>query len=349
MKHSIKKYAAAAAAALMMSASLSGCYLLPDEEEVLAPPVVKASEVKYSTITVERKDLASKLINSGTVTAVKQYSLCYEKQGGTISKFYVHAGDTVKKDDPICELETTDVQYQITEKELYKKRAELGVAIVRQNGGSQAEIDRAGVEVELINNELEKLYERKDLAVLRSPIDGTVSSLADVRVGDSIGTGQTIATVIDTSGFYIAIKPTDMTPYPMDTEVIVKIGSNEYKGVVFMTPKELSKLNEEQTDDHEKEDKDALTYSSDSVYIRFTEEVPPESVGQIADVILVQESVENAIVISNNLIKTVDGQKVVYVLRNGEKVAVPVEIGLKTGSQSEIKSGLNEGDEIVIR
>ena len=58
---------------------------------------------------------------------------------------------------------------------------------------------------------------------------------------------------------------------------------------------------------------------------------------------------ENAIVISNNLIKTVDGQKVVYVLKDGEKTAVPVEIGLKTGSQSEITSGLQEGDEIVIR
>ena len=56
-----------------------------------------------------------------------------------------------------------------------------------------------------------------------------------------------------------------------------------------------------------------------------------------------------AIVISNNLIKKVDGTKVVYVLKNGEKTAVEVETGLSTGSQTEIKSGLKEGDEIVIR
>jgi hypothetical protein len=58
---------------------------------------------------------------------------------------------------------------------------------------------------------------------------------------------------------------------------------------------------------------------------------------------------ENTIVISNNLIKKVDGEKVVYVLKNGEKTAVPVEIGLSTGSQSEIISGISEGDELVLK
>lgn len=36
-------------------------------------------------------------------------------------------------------------------------------------------------------------------------------------------------------------------------------------------------------------------------------------------------------------------------MKNGEKTAVEVETGLSTGSQTEIKSGLKEGDEIVIR
>lgn len=333
---------------LAAAMSASGCYLLPDEEEVLAPPVVKASEVKYSTVTVSRKDLVKKLTCSGTVTAEKQYMLTYEKQGGTISKFYVRAGDEVKEGDPICELETTDVDYQITEKELYKRRAELGVAIVRQNGGSQAEIDRAGVEVELIDNELEKLYERKEQAVLTSPIDGIVSAISDVRVGDSVGTGQNIATVIDTSGLYIAAKPSDMRPYTMGTELILKVGDEEYEGEVFMTPSDLAEYNAS-LDEHAKEDNTGISFDSETIYIRFKGDAPTETVGRIADCILVQESVENAIVISNNLIKTVDGQKVVYVLKDGEKTAVPVEIGLKTGSQSEITSGLQEGDEIVIR
>ncbi len=348
MKRSRSK-AAAALAAIMISASLSGCYLLPDEEEVLAPPVVKASEVKYSTVTVSKKDLEKRLVCSGTVTAEKQYTLTYEKQGGTISKFYVHTGDSVKKGDPICEIDTSDIDYQITEKELYKKRAELGVSIIIQRKGTQAEIDRAGVEVELIDNELEKLYQRKKDAVLRSPVDGTISQISDVRVGDGVSTGQKIATVIDTTGFYIPTKPSDGSAFTVGTKLTVKIGDQEYGGEVFMTPSALRDYKREHADDHEKADDTGIDYAADTFYVRFTEDIPPESVGQLADCILIQESVKDAIVISNNLIKTVDGKQVVYVLKNDEKVAVPVEIGLKTVSQSEIKSGLNVGDEIVIR
>ena len=69
--------------------------------------------------------------------------------------------------------------------------------------------------------------------------------------------------------------------------------------------------------------------------------------GQLADTILVLDSVKDAIVISNNLIKKVDGTKVVYVLKNGEKTAVEVETGLSTGSQTEIKSVLKRATKLL--
>ena len=46
-----KRYPKAAAllAAVMTAVSLSGCYLLPDEEEVLPPPVVKTISKRGSS------------------------------------------------------------------------------------------------------------------------------------------------------------------------------------------------------------------------------------------------------------------------------------------------------------
>lgn len=345
----IYKKAAAASVAAVLALCMSGCYLLPDEEEVLPAPTVKASEVKYTTVTAQKKDLEKKIVNSGTITAEKQYNLTYEKQGGTISKFYVHAGDKVKAGDPICSLDTTDVDYQISEKELYLKKAKLNVQVITENGGSQAEIDRAGVDVELLNNELEKLYEQKEQATLTAPVDGTVSAISDVRVGDNVNTGQAIATVIDTTGLYIAIKPSDSRPFKMDMEVKIRIDEDYYTGKVFMIPSKLAEYMEEQSQSHEKLDDTGIAYEAETVYVRFTDKMPTEAVGQLADCILVQDSVTDAIVISNNLIKTVDGEKVVYILKEGEKTAVNVEVGLETGSQSEIVSGLNEGDEIILR
>lgn len=348
IKVDLKKLFAAAVSAIMCL-SAGGCYLLPDEEEVLDAPTVKASDVTYSTVTAKKKDLEKKIVATGTVTAENQYTLSYEKQSGTVSKFYVKAGDKVKKGDVICDLDTYDLDYQIEEKQLYLEKAKLKVDIIYEGGGSQAEIDSAYVDVQLLEKELEKLQAQKEDSSLKSPIDGVVSSLSDVRAGDNVNPGQAIATVIDTSALYIAIQPDDLTQYDIDTEVQIRIGEDYYDGVVFMTPKKLADYQAEQKEDHNNVDDTGIDYQADTIYVRFKDTAPAETVGQLADTILVLDSVKDAIVISNNLIKKVDGTKVVYVLKNGEKTAVEVETGLSTGSQTEIKSGLKEGDEIVIR
>lgn len=348
IKVDLKKLIAAAVSAIMCL-SAGGCYLLPDEEEVLDAPTVKASDVTYSTVTAKKKDLEKKIVATGTVTAENQYTLSYEKQSGTVSKFYVKAGDKVEKGDVICDLDTYDLDYQIEEKQLYLEKAKLNVDIIYEGGGSQAEIDSAYVDVQLLEKELEKLQAQKEDSSLKSPIDGVVSSLSDVRAGDNVNPGQTIATVIDTSALYIAIQPDDLTQYDIDTEVRIRIGEDYYDGVVFMTPKKLADYQAEQNEDHNNVDDTGIDYQADTIYVRFKDTAPAEAVGQLADTILVLDSVKDAIVISNNLIKKVDGTKVVYVLKNGEKTAVEVETGLSTGSQTEIRSGLNEGDEIVIR
>lgn len=78
-----------------------------------------------------------------------------------MSKFYVKAGDKVKKGDVICDLDTYDLDYQIEEKQLYLEKAKLNVDIIYEGGGSQAEIDSAYVDVQLLEKELENCRLRR--------------------------------------------------------------------------------------------------------------------------------------------------------------------------------------------
>lgn len=340
-----------AAAVGCVSAMLicSGCYLLPDEEEATIPPAVKAGKVSYTTVTAKRRDLEKKLTATGTVEAERQYDLSYDKQSGIISEFFVRAGDRVAEGDPICEIDTSELDDRIAEQELYLKKAELNVTIISESGGTQAQVDSASVDVQLIERELNKLREKKEGTVLRSPIDGVVSQLSDIRAGDNVNTGQRVATVIDTSALYIAVKPDEIDKFQIDTKVQIRIDEDYYEGVVFMEPSALAEYEEEQKASRDKEDAAGISYETGMVYVRFEGDVPAEALGQLADVILVIDRAENAVVLSNNLIKRVDGEQVVYMMKNGEKTAVPVEVGLTTGSQSEILSGVAEGDEIVVR
>ena len=248
MKHFTIKKALALALGAVISLSAGGCVFLPDEEEVLAAPSVKTSEVKYTTLTITRKDLEKKIVCSGTVTSENQYSQSYADNSGVIKKFYVNTGDVVKKGDPICSLDTTDIDYEIEEQELYLKRAKLDTQVIKDNKGTQAEIDRSGVEEELIQKKLDKLYALKEGATLRAEADGTITYLTSLRAGDSIDTGTTVVTILDTDALYIEIKPknNDAKEFKVDQSVSIRVGEDSYKGKVFMTPKALTKYREEQ-------------------------------------------------------------------------------------------------------
>lgn len=328
-------------AATMLSISATGCYFLPDEEELIDPPTVKTSETNYTTITAKKKDLVKQIVTSGTIVSQSQHELIFNRDGviGTIN---IKSGDEVKEGDILAELDTGDLDYLIREKELYIERAELNITVLKQQGASQAEIDRQQVDKEILEHEITTLYEEKEAMVITAPQDGVVVSINN-KVGDWAQNGVPVMTLIDPDSVYVAIAPDDMKAFKMDTEVDIKLNGELYDGIVFMTPDDIP------TDDDEEESENTIEFEKDRIYIKFKDTPPENCVNVLVDTILVLDKRENVVVVANNIIKKVNGEQVVYLLKDDKKVASKVEIGLQTGSQSEIISGVNEGDEIVIR
>ncbi|NLZ45838.1 MAG: biotin/lipoyl-binding protein [Clostridiales bacterium] len=319
--------------------SLTSCYFLPDEEEVLKPPTVAGESARYTTVTAAKRDLVKTLFATGMLVSEVETYAYFSGISGKLLSIDVNSGDTVKAGDVLCTLDTSDIDIEINEKELYIKRAKLEKQILENQSAMQAEIDKKQVDVDILQSELNKLVARKDGAKLKSPINGLVSNIREISVGDYIEADIAIATIIDPSTVYMSVKPTDYLPYKNGTELDIKVKDEIYDGVVFMNPNELP----------DQIPKEGIQYERDCVYIRFKGAPPQGIVGQLADSILLLDERKDVVVIANNLIKTINGESVVYVLKDDVKEAVSVEIGLKTGSFSEITSGINEGDIIVIR
>lgn len=325
--------------ATMISISASGCYFLPDEEKIIDPPTVKASETNYTTITAKKKDLVRQIVTSGTIVSQSQNDLSFDRDG-VVGEVNIKAGEAVKKGDILCTLDTGDLDYLIKEKELYIKRAELNVKVLREQGASQAEIDRQLVDKEILEHEITTLYEEKDAMVITAPEDGVVVTV-NVKAGDWAQNGVPVMTLIDPDSVYVAIAPEDIKEFKMDAAMSIKMNGELYDAVVFMTPDNIPAEDEESEYD--------IDFDKNRIYIKFKDNPPENCVNVLVDTILVLDKREDVVVVANNIIKTVNGEKVVYLLKDGKKVASKVEIGLQTGSQSEIISGVNAGDEIVIR
>jgi macrolide-specific efflux system membrane fusion protein len=69
--------------------------------------------------------------------------------------------------------------------------------------------------------------------------------------------------------------------------------------------------------------------------------------GQTASVQVTVAKVDGALAVANAAVTTAGGRSTVKVLENGKQVVKPVEIGVKGDTLTEIKSGLNEGDQVV--
>jgi len=71
--------------------------------------------------------------------------------------------------------------------------------------------------------------------------------------------------------------------------------------------------------------------------------------GMTAALSIIINQLEDVLLVPNRAVRTVDNQRVVYILQNNLPVAVPIEIGVSSDTFSELVAGdLKEGDLIVL-
>lgn len=347
----IKQILITAVSAAMILSSFSGCYFLPEEEELLEAPVVKENEVSYTTTKATKRDIVKQVLTPGSIASGTEYNARFENVGGNIKGVYVSAGDTVEEGQLLAEFETYELDKTIerTEKELYREQLEYDIAVEKHE--SENVKAKELLDVELMQNDLDKLYEEKEAAKLYAEVAGTVSYVLTCSPGDWVNPGVTVVRVIDVTDLYIKIDPSnEVQEFLIGRPITIRYEGEYFDGTIVKN-KSGKEWDEStlgpKTDSNGEE---IVGEQSEDIIVKFNDLIPESSaVGNIADTLLVLDSRENVIVISANLVKTVNGVPTVYVFKDNQRIAVTVSEGLQSGSLVEITSGLEEGDEVIIR
>ncbi len=331
--------------------ALCGCYFLPEEEELLEAPVVKATDVSYTTTTAELKDLTRQVLTPGTISSGTEYNARFTERGGNIKEIYVSAGDVVEPGQLLAEFDTFELDQQIAikEKEVYREELEYQIAV--EEHASETVKAKELLDIDLMQNELDKLYAEKETAKLYSEVGGTVSYVMTCSPGDWVNPGVTVATVIDISDLYIKIDPSnEVGEFLIGRPITIRYEGEYYDGTIIRN--ESGKQWDEASGAAlvDENGDEILGEQSDAITVKFNDIIPDTSaVGNIADTLLVLDKRENVIVISANLVKKVNGVPCVYVFKDNQRVKVDITLGLQSGSLVEVTSGLEPGDEVIIR
>ncbi len=177
-------------------------------------------------------------------------------------------------------------------------------------------------------------------ATITAPFDGVIAASISVQEGDNVSSGTTIMQLVDTSEIQIeaAIDEVDVFDVAAGQEVDVTF---EYLSDLILsgTVKAVSPL---ATSSSGVVSYDALVLVNDVPQdVQFYE-------GLTATIDIIITESENVLVVPAKAITTTSGVKTVQVMVNGIAQTRTITVGVTSGTETEVTSGLAEGEEILV-
>ena len=201
----------------------------------------------------------------------------------------------------------------------------------RLNNGNMADISAAQARVEAAKATL-------NLARLVSPFAGTVTEAYPLP-GDQVGAGATAFRLDNLSSLLVDVKVSevDINNVTMGQPVSLTFDAilgKEYHGqVVEVTQAGTA-------------DQGVVNFT---VTVELTDADSMVKPGMTAAVNIVVEEMQDVLLVQNRAVRLVDGQRVVYVLENGQPVKKEISLGSSSDTLSVVASGdIKEGDLIIL-
>lgn len=328
------------AAALLMSAavfSLSGCSLFPEEEEALAPPLKEPAAVTYTTTTVERGTIVDSVTVSGTFISTSTYDMSFEKRSGYLNEITVKAGDTVTAGQMLARLDTDELESEIQKQKLAVERAQIALDIARAAEGATADSIRlAEIDYELQKIQLDEMQTELEKQCIYAPIDGVVSYISSPGIGEYVAARSTLMRIVDPTSLQIECTGDNVSDFQLGKDVVVTLDKTEYAGKVVMTSADSPSL--------------AMEKGEPFVRVEITNPLPEgDLLGESVTVELIREEKQDVLILPRNVVSLYSGESYVQVLEDGVKKERVIETGIKTVTEIEVVSGLEEGEEVIIK
>lgn len=191
--------------------------------------------------------------------------------------------------------------------------------------------ERSEKEIEFQEAKLARLEEKNETNIITAPRDGIITYLAELKVGDPVGVNSYPIVLADTGECLVQCE---------------YISSLDMEDVKYAYGVKDGKNYEMNYCPYEKGEYERKNAKGEGVYTFFEVVNPDESIsfGEDILVVTVTESKENVLIIPTDCIRNDTGEDYVYCDVNGEKEAVAIEIGMSDEINTEVLSGLVEGD-----
>lgn len=358
---------AAAVLAAAMLALCCSCALLPVEDEVPPPPLIRSYETEtYEFASVQRGDITESVRISCSYTPARKEELAFEEGGVIISAIYVSEGDHVEQGQVVAELERGEIleqiescEYDISVQKLLRTQLDedagytarsydLQISAAEDSGDAEAaerlrEQKQSAAEtaqsqrniystkITSLQNKLDELRGISEKRQLVAPFAGTVTAVKSSSVETLSVAGDDVVTIADKSTSVFVVSGEDASYFEIGDKVSITISSTTYAATVV----------------------DGADYGGESSdtksYIELDEYVPDIRDNATGSVTLVTDERTDVLWVPSGAVKSADGKDFVYVLDESNiRVVKYIETGFKAGGRVEVISGLELGEQVIV-
>ena len=321
----------------LMAFLLAGCNT---QQPRPAPQLQEPVGLLPDTATVYTGELYNMMSFDSKV--VSQVEELFFSMDGVVATVYCYPGMEVEAGEVLAELDIASVETQLrqlqqsgTSQEIALKENEIAQkqAVLNQNQAMQE------LELQEMQQQMEKLQAALQNNVLRAPFAGRVLSGTALQTGQRVKAFETVAFLADERKLHLSGAFIKESYLKIADRVYAHIGANQYE--IQMRPMDSQEYL-------------AAVLAGKTVNTEF-DLVGPESLlsqveaGQYAAICIITDYVENALLVPTQAVLQDAQGSYVYVAEDGNHIRRNVKVGQTTSYLTQILEGLQEGEVVYVQ
>jgi membrane fusion protein (multidrug efflux system) len=288
-------------------------------------------------IVLKKSEIENKIISIGSLLPNEEV-IVRSEVAGRVVEINFEEGAEVKKGQLLVKLNSDDLEaeHQRLKLELDLAETELGrrEELFKIDGISQEELDIARNRVAIIKADIALNKSRLDKTNILAPFSGQIG-LRSISLGSYLSPETSVAQLRQTDKLKLEFSVPEIYSTAMKKGLQVHFTvsgyQREFEGVVYAV-------------------EPGVDISTRSLKVRA--EVPNKSKrllpGSFANVTLVLEDIEDALMVPTNSLVPEMRQQKVWKVENGKLTSKVVEVGIRTDSKVQVSGGVAEGDTILV-
>jgi len=295
------------------------------------------------TARIQKGEVTEELILSGAIQAEESAKLTFPT-AGEISKVYVKEGEAVKKGQVLAQLNTAILYaaYERAVSDLRQAQATVDRALDEVSGHDKDENHEQKEDRTIAEVARDKAYRsltiaQKNLAeaILRSPIDGVVTTLYYPFAGVNVLSSQPIVEIVNPNSLYFEVNPdqTEIVRFKQGNQAMISLDAYPeeiFKGIV----KDISiSPQEDEVGTVYSMKLDIMDITSNGLKLGMTGDAKFE-LNKVNEVLYVPAKFVN------------NDKEGKYLLINNPKNKVYVEVGVEGEDRVQVSGEISEGDVI---